>query len=59
MDCVCFRRFCPLEEDRIVLSIADDDGLSGDEVSPRCDLFEISDRFDLFDDIESVVEIHQ
>jgi len=78
---------------------ADDDELSDDEVSPRCNLFEISlrqvgrilfnevlyqvcrrlvvervsereelvsivlfkirDRFDLFDDIESVVDIHQ
>jgi hypothetical protein len=43
-DCVCFRGFCPIEEDRVILSIADDDELSGDEVSPRCDLLEISLR---------------
>jgi len=43
-DCICFRWFCPIEEDRIVLSIADDDELSGDKISPRCDLFEISLR---------------
>jgi len=41
-DCVCFWWFCPIEKDRVVLSIADDDELSGDEVSPCCDLFEIS-----------------